>query len=251
MKHFGGRLEILWRKLVFFFGDLRRLRVFPWLTWDVHQHMVGFDEMLDALPLIRPGDIGLHTDRGYFSNLVIPGFFKHAWIFTDFSPHLQIVEAVSEGVLHRNALVPMRSDYVIILRPKPVSPDEIRGAVKKARQIVGAKYDVHFKFDIEEELRYYQGRYPEEAADDLRTGQAWLQEFDHGFSCTEVVSYAWWHKREALRIQRVRRGLQEIILADGFLNPNWEIVWKSASVTPKAARSYGLAKDEFRFLFGG
>lgn len=43
----------------------------------------------------------------------------------------------------------MHSDHTITLRPKGVSENERKGACKKAKQIVGSKYDVNFN-DIEE-----------------------------------------------------------------------------------------------------
>ena len=70
----------LWRKLVFFAGDIRKIESFPWLTWAVKKHKVCFDEILEALPLVQFGDVGLHRDMGYLSNVAIPGFMKHAWM---------------------------------------------------------------------------------------------------------------------------------------------------------------------------
>ena len=35
----------LYRKLIFFFGDIRRLHAFPYITWSVHKHRVDYDPM--------------------------------------------------------------------------------------------------------------------------------------------------------------------------------------------------------------
>jgi len=49
--------EELWRKPVFFGGDVRRLHSFPYVTWAVHEHQVGCDEVIEVLPLIKYGNI--------------------------------------------------------------------------------------------------------------------------------------------------------------------------------------------------
>ena len=67
-----------------------------------------------------------------------------------------------------------------------------------------------------------------------------MRKYDPAFTCTEVVSYAWWHRRESLNlIRRPVRG-QTIILADDFFNDGWQIKWMSRSVTAETARRHGL-----------
>jgi len=230
-------LHLLWRRLVFWVGDIRKLAHFPWITWDVHEHRVRHEEIMAALPQIRYGDIGLHRDAGYLSNLAIPGFMKHAWIFTEDGPCPMIMEAISEGVVHRSAVYPMHSDYTLILRPRGVSENERKGACLKAKRVGGASYDVDFKFNIEEELRHYGGQDTQGAQQDLGAAENNLQRFDMAFSCTELVSYCWWHKREQLGLYRSMHQGKYSIIADDFLNENWEIVWMSESVTEEAART--------------
>jgi len=257
------RLGRAWRRLVFWAGDIRRISHFPWITWDAHEHLVEYDEAAAALPHVRPGDIGLHRDRGYLSNLAIPGFMKHAWIHvdgpvscTDSEGHarfdttgLQIVEAVSEGVVERSALFPIRSDYTIILRPREAGEREVARAVEKARCIVGCEYDADFKFDIEEELEHFgaPGATREEAAEDLQEIDVFstnlAAEWDGGFSCTETVSFAWWHCRRALRLFRKPARGKMVILADDMINNGFEIVWMSESVTPEVAAKLGLGEE--------
>ena len=196
----------LWRKLVFFSGDIRRLHSFPYVTWAIREHQIDYDEVLEVLPLIKYGDIGIHRDSGYLSNIAIPGFIKHAWIHIDDgieSP--KIIEAISEGVVRRNSIYPIFSDYTIILSPKNVSDEERKGACKKAKSVIGEQYDVDFEFDIEEELKFYTGTHEEDAKKDLYESQKHIKKYDHAFSCTELVSYSWWHKREDLRLYRKKR----------------------------------------------
>ena len=111
--------EDLWRELVFFVGDIRRLHSFPYVTWAIHEHQIDYDEVLEVLPLIKYGDIGIHRDSGYLSNIAIPGFMKHGWIHADDGiVNPKIVEAISEGVVMRSSIYPIFSDYTIILSPK-------------------------------------------------------------------------------------------------------------------------------------
>jgi len=233
-----------WKKLVFFGGDIRRLHSCPWVTWSKHEHQVNYDEVLEVLPLIKYGDVGIHRDWGYFSNIAIPGFMKHGWIhINDGIESPKIVEAISEGVLGRNPIYPLFSDYVIILSPKEVSDEERRGACKKAKNVIGEQYDVNFKFDIEEELKFYTGIHKEDAKKDLGESQRHMKKFDHAFSCTELVSYSWWHKREDLRLYRKERRGKSVIIADDFLNSGWSIKWASKSVTLDMAKKYGLHEE--------
>ena len=237
-------VDEIWKKLVFLAGDIRRLNCFPWVTWSVHDHKVCLGEIYEALPLIKFGDVGLHRDWGYFSNIAIPGFMKHGWIHVSSGENPpMVVEAISEGVVLRSAIYPMFSDYTIILEPKDVCDDERKGACKKARGIIGENYDCNFEFDIEKQLKYYSGECVDEAKGDLSLGQKRLKKYDPAFSCTEVCSYAWWHKRESLRLFRKPRRGKKVIIADDFLNNGWKIKWMSRSVTVETAVKHGLHEE--------
>jgi hypothetical protein len=258
------RLGRAWRRIVLWGGQVRKLGHFPWVTWDVSEHLVEYEEAQSALPEIRPGDVGLHRERGYLSNLAIPGFMKHAWLHMNGAQRfgvpggrqlfdtgaMEIVEAVGAGVLRRAALYPIRSDYTVILRPKGVTPASVRWALEKSRRIVGCQYDTDFKFDIEEELTHFQsdavptegdlaGRRAEMEAflDNLRA------EWDGGFSCSEAVSFAWWHEQKKLNLYRQPMRGKQVIPPDAFLNRGFEIVWMSESVTPELAAELKLPEE--------
>lgn len=234
----------LYHKAVFLAGKIRKINHFPWVTWDVHQHRVKMDEIFEALPLIQYGDIGLHRDEGYLSNVAIPGCFKHTWIHTDHGIEKpQVVEALAEGVTYRNAVYPMYSDYSIILRPKGVSYLDRRGACRKAKGIVGSRYDADFSFDIEKEMMFYDGEDQSGAIDHLGEATNYMRKFDHAFSCTEVCAYSWWHKREELGIYREMARGKNVILADTFLNNGWKVVWASESVTVDSVAKMGLSEE--------
>lgn len=250
-----GRFHRAYRRLVFWAGDIRRLHCFPWVTWDVHQHQVEYHEALQILSKCRKGDVGIHRDNGYLSNLAIPGFMKHAWIHVeDPDPvNAMIVEAISDGVVKRHGMFPIRSDFTIILRPKGVSEEDIDRSVKKAESIVGCRYDASFKFDIEDELKLFEKRVtkkviPQEQAQEDRQELDIAQnnikaEWDGGFSCTETISFAWWHVRRQLRLFRQQSRGKKVILADQLINNSWEIVAMSDSVTPEIAKKMGLGEE--------
>lgn len=222
-----------WKRLVFLGGDIHLTGKPPFfLGVGRRDHMVGYEEILEAIPFIKPGDVGIHRDWGYLSNLAIPGFMKHGWVHLDGDT---IVEAISEGVVERSAIYPMCSDYTIILRPKNCVPSDAELAVAKAKSIVGRDYDVNFKFDIEDSIRRFE--------EELIEGEEHLAVYDQAFSCTEVVSYSWWHKRKDLGIYRQKARGKRVILADTFLNHGWDIVWASKSVTVDAAEKMGLHEE--------
>ena len=239
----------VWKEVAFFVGDVRGQSSFPYVTWSKHSHLVDYDEIMEVLPEIKYGDIGLHRDMHFLSNVFIPGFMKHSWIHTEdgiTSP--KIVEAISEGVVMRNPYYPLFSDFFIILSPKNVTDEEREGACLKANKIVGAEYGIDFNFDIEEELAFYAGDDKGAAAHDLQCTQENLCKYKFSFSCSEAVSYAWWHKREQLQLYRQVRKGYNCILPDDFLNHGWEIKWLSKSVTVKAARDIGLHEEGIQMI---
>lgn len=269
------RLGRAWRRALFALFGVRGARSFPWIVWEAREApRVSCEEALAALPLVRPGDVGLHRRAGRLANLAVPGFMKHAWLHvdepvvggrlsvvgssenrqpkTDNQPPPaagQVVEAVREGVLRRSALYPFAGDYVVILRPREVTAEEAAGALRKAAGLVGCGYDVDFRLDVDEELERFRrsGGAAEMAADyrkELEVLAANLRaEWDGGFSSTEAVGWAWWHVRRRLRLYRKKAGGKHVILPDDLINGSFEIVWASGGVTAEAAERLGLSEE--------
>lgn len=257
---FRNRYNRAWRRIVFWFGDIYRLDHAPYISFGHAEPQLDYEDAEEAFPLLRAGDVGLHREEGAASNLAIPGYMKHAWIHVNApndglsfdscemcydTRHMRIVEAVSEGVLKRHPHWPFDSKYIIILRPKHVSNSDIKRAVEKAEKIVGAEYDADFKFDIEDELERF-GVKERDIADQLEAAKNLQQlhaEWDGGFSCTETVSFAWWHKRKELGLFRTLARGKEVILADSMINRGWDIVWMSRHVNVKDAKALGLSEE--------
>jgi hypothetical protein len=224
----------IWTSLVFWVGDIRSLGKFPWVTWAIRHHEVDFREIHEARLIAKPGDVGVHRDNGYLSNVAIPGFMKHAWIHVEDG---KVVEAISEGVVKRDMYYPLYSDFSVILRPR--SPHST-GAVAKAESIVGENYDVDFSFDIEKEMAYYSSEWERESS--AQKG------YDPAFSCTEVVAFSWWHSKGELQLKRRMRRGRNVILADDFFSGGFDIVWASESVTVESAQELGLPPTGIRMI---
>jgi hypothetical protein len=245
-------------KIIFWAGDVRLLNSFPWITWASINHNITLRQARDASSICRPGDIGLHRDSGFLSNLCIPGCFKHAWICVE--DHY-CVEAMSEGVIKRDEMVPLVSDYAMILRPRDVSEAEIQEAVMRANMLVGSDYDANFNFDFETEnanlfpqntrslfgwatanivhraTRDFQGP----AATNLTTGKPHM-----AFSCTEVAGFSWYHKAQELNIVRNIYAGRPAIIADDFLKMNFDIVYANPDLTLEWAKANGMHKEGLR-----
>jgi hypothetical protein len=192
------------RKFIFWIGNVRKLSTFPWVTWDNHTPKVSHEKIDEIKKLIKPGDVGLHRDIGFLSNLFIPGKFKHAWIFVDQD---EIIEATKEGVLQKSCRYPMRTDDLVILRPK-LSLKARKEAVKKALNIVGFKYDVEFEFDLKEEFFH-------------------LNKHDQAFTCIEVIAYAYYQYFEVLGFEWAYQYGRKVLYPSVVINPAWDVVYSN------------------------
>ena len=109
--------------------------------------------------------------RGEFSNLIIPGFFTHAAIYTPQGQEIcdeVLTEAVGEGVQHKDIITFLtQHDYVAILEPNFLGDrkEEImRYAAEIAIEQIGKPYD----FEME-----------------------WCDHDIKAFYCSELVWYAY------------------------------------------------------------
>lgn len=221
-------------KIVFWAGNVRLQDAIPYFSWSTHDpqmtHKLDLKEARTAK--CRAGDIGLHRDSGYLSNVAIPGTFKHAWIHVG---DREIVEAVSQGVLKRDELYPLLTDYAVILRPNGLSWQEIDEATTRAKSIVGCKYDANFKFDFEEASAGLKDQESEKYCRNIK-----CEKYHAAFSCTETVGYAFFPFKKKLNLFRSMHAGREAIIADDYLKMNFDIVWLSPSVTVKWAEENGL-----------
>lgn len=240
------------RWLVFWVGDTRRIAHFPWITWDVHQHRIDLNEvMLEAVPLLEPGDLVLHRDDGFLSNAFIGGAMIHAGLYVGGQ---QVVEAVSEGVVKRHAGHILYSDRACILRPRfpdGVSREKaVAEAIEWAEKIVGFPYDILFQFNGQKE-RELVARHGKDAP---KKGVR--------FCCTEVPYFCYYTYREALGIKRTRNvtfltrllslvGLspgRAVINADMYMTAGFDLVWCSRELTVAWSKKRRVSAEHQRRL---
>ena len=111
-----------------------------------HKKVTGY-HYYDLQTIIEPGDILVAHTSGEFTNWLIPGFWKHAAIYTGTGT---IVEAVGEGVRQSHLVSFMLTkDYVRVMRPKFLTPAQKLTACVVARSQIGKPYDYYLKSGIE------------------------------------------------------------------------------------------------------
>lgn len=230
MGWFSSRFYRVKAWFIFKIGHIRRLHFFPYFTlYGYDTHKINMKEARNAVAVARPGDIGIHLDEGFVSNLAIPGAFKHAWVHVE---NNDCIEAVAEGVLRRDAMIPAYSDCAMILRPIGVNKAEIDEAMFRVKAVVGCEYNADFDFPFEELDTEYK-KYTQH----LTNG------FHKAFTCTELAAFTWYHRRDKLKIFRTMHFGREAIIADEFLKMNFGIIWMSSSVTLDWAKKAGLHEE--------
>lgn len=237
----------LFRRLVFMLGRAHVLDHAPYFSFSDTEKKIDFNEvMLAALPKLEVGDVLLHRDGGYASNLAIGGAMIHAGLYVGGS---QLVEANQHGVLHRHAGHLLHSDYACIVRPcfSSLARKEraVQDAVKWAKKIVDFEYDALFDFNGNEEREIIAALPKEEAKKDVR------------FCCTEIPYFCFLDHVEELRLYRRRNitfltrlislcGLHpgdKIIDADMYITGNFDLVWCSKLFTSEWAEEMGCSEE--------
>lgn len=211
--------------IIFWVGRLHYVGPPGFISWRRHYPGLTAADIREADKACQPGDVGLHREVLVASNWGIPGAFKHVWLMVDGT---DCIEAVQEGVLRRDRIEPLKTDYVAILRPKGVSKDDIKEAIARAETIKGCEYDANFKFDLGEGLE-------KDYTSNISSGN-----FHLAFSCTETVGFAWYRKRDHLKIFRSEYAGREAIVADDFFKMNFDIIYLSPNVTVEWAKKNGL-----------
>jgi len=224
-------LRAMKRSLIYLAGDIHRERCPFGFAWGKGDRSIDYPEMEKAVLSALPGYIGLHRNKGDLSNKAIPGFAKHAWLWTEDSKI--IIEAVSEGVLKRHTFHALNADYAVILKPLVVQ-EALPEAVTRANQMVGCPYDDTFTFDLEIEASLFQ---------DKETALLNMKRFGLGVSCTEMVALCYVGHRRELGLYRTKMGKRQVILPDAYLSTHFEIVWASKETTPGNAQKLGLHEE--------
>lgn len=233
------------RTLVFAIGDLKWTGRWPMpFGWQPADPKITLNEViLEALPLLQPGDVILHRDEGFFSNLFIGGVMIHAGLYVGGG---QLVEAISDGVVKRHAAHILHSDLACILRPKLDYADKAK-AMAWSEKIIGFPYDYLFDFNGKwgRDMIIQHG---------IRSREKGVR-----FACTEVPYFCYLEKTADLKIFRRKNvnvvtrmlsllGMRPgsvVVDADMYFKSDMELVWCSSTMTPAyISKCYGGAIDE-------
>ena len=129
---------------------------------------------------LKPGDIILERRNWFLSNAFLPGFWPHAALYVGTPEELRalglaehpdvkakwdafakpaadghpnsIIEAVSEGVVFNSLHHSIHADYVAVLRPRNLKPEQIAEAIAAAFRHLGKPYDFEFDFGTSDKL---------------------------------------------------------------------------------------------------
>lgn len=229
------------------FGSFRIEKGFPWFSTATHESKITIDEAASALTRVRYGDIGLSRRDWYLSNLIIPGAMKHVWLHTHDATSIRgrtgglVIEATRDRVHHRHALYPLRSDYAVILRPRGLTVEQLKGSGCRAQNIKYLLYGQSPEIDPKHNVGFYERpAHLDAALDELYMHAAAFRKWERGFTPAEAIAYCFWHVRETLKIRRSPFGRHQVIVPQDFLSFNFDIIWASNSLTLNTARRMGF-----------
>ena len=106
-----------------------------------HKLITG-ENYLTLKRMVKPGGIFLTRTRGELTNVLIPGFWKHAALVIDSE---YVIEAIGKGVTVKTlAAFLLSKDFVVYLEPKFTDKNGMESAAKKALAWLDLPYDYEF-----------------------------------------------------------------------------------------------------------
>ena len=119
-----------------------------WITYNPKPYGLDGPKLSSLMDIIEDGDIIITRSDGFISTYMLPGFWVHGGICTDYydldlSP--MITHSTAEGVHEDHVLDFLHADHAIVLRSK--DPLIANQAVLVAGEVLGAEYDFSFDFD--------------------------------------------------------------------------------------------------------
>ena len=142
MKRF---LYLLLSRLLTFIGDIKFFgwnKPF-WFVVNSKDHKLTGEHYREVIKLIIPGDIVLSRSEKYVDKWLIPGFWTHAGFYFGGEKN-QVIHSVSDGVVIEDIINFMRTDELIVLRPKGGYQER---AIALAQSMINREYDFLFNFD--------------------------------------------------------------------------------------------------------
>jgi len=108
----------------------------------IHKRITAAD-CLKIADLAEPGDVLLSQNEGELSNIFIPGFWKHAAVYTG---KYEVTEAIGKGVSRCHLIdFAMKKDFVSLWRPLFASKEQRKNAAEAAKLEIGRPYDYEFQ----------------------------------------------------------------------------------------------------------
>jgi len=255
-------LHNIFRTIVFWVGDTRWTSSFPYFSWEREEPYIDLNEVDHAKTFLQKGDIILHREKKCWSNAAITGTMIHAGIYVG---DMQVIEAISQGVVKRNAGHILHSDYAIIIRPDFDDPTTQQAAINEAidwaNRIVGFPYDYLFQFNSEQDQKRLKERGIIATASLLfRIFRAIRALFNMKsdkdamkFCCTEIPHFCYYKFLDKLNVHRRKNVTlftrllsffridvgRMVVDADMYVKGNFTIIWCSKKFIPEWAEKMG------------
>ena len=106
-------------------------------------------EIRDQLrEIIQPGDVFVTRKEHAATNYFLPGYWPHAAFYIGGN---DVIEALKDGVRHRDLGSPFSNDAVALIRPK-LNSSIVDEAIARARTHLGKPYDFDFDFTRSDRL---------------------------------------------------------------------------------------------------
>ena len=206
------------------FGDLKVYKFPFFFLYDPGRYLIKGDETREVMNILKPGDIVVRGYKNYLDGYFIPGFFSHVGLYVGNVPNEDniallpsaknafyaegeqiMIHAMAEGVFMEDLLNFCRCDYLIILRSKQVTQDNVNEIYNRALMQLGTPYD--FKFDF---AQY------------------------NNLSCTEFVYLCLedilGDEGVKLRDRRAPLTPRPTLIPDDFVNSSLQQVWRSKTI---------------------
>lgn len=185
-----------------------------WLIYKPSAYKFRGDEYYHCICLItqgriQKGDILLRRYDHFLDRRFIPGDLNHGGIYVgkDESGVPSVIHSMSGGVFKESIFDFMRTDHLVILRPRNVNQEDQQRAVDLAYDYVGSPYD--FDFSYGDTIRIY---------------------------CTELIGRCWSGASKKFKFRFSHTGLWPILkrrkalVADDVFCSDLDIVFMTASV---------------------
>jgi hypothetical protein len=140
----------LWSKFITFVGDIKFFgwkRPF-WFVFNAPGYRLKGEHYREVIKIIKPGDVLLSRSEQYLDTHLIPGFWTHAGFYFGGTKE-RVIHAISDGVIIEDIINFMRTDVLVVLRPRE---HYIERAIALAKSMINMEYDFIFDFSDKNRL---------------------------------------------------------------------------------------------------